>query len=518
MLDTCKAIYGVIREYYGDLIYLIMAAVAYIYLFIRAKDIRNKLLLPVAMIMFVVVNPVLYMFIFKDIIYWRLFWMFPDALIIAIAFTFAMRDKLKVWIKILVALAFFCAIIYSGKNVYKVDAFEKTSNAYKLPRETCEVGKILLDNDDHVKCIAPRQLYSTLRMYSADIELLYGRNADGYISVMPDKYKRISTQMDAAVTDYNVILSQAIYDRCNYVVTLIQKPIGEDILDRYSFSEIARTASFIVYHLDDEQQFDESWLVTQYSVMEDKKLSFYALESLDGRLIIVDGGSKALRKKVMKVIKEHDYHVDAWILTSCHKDHIGAFVDIFSDEDKLKIDKIIMPEFDLKLLKNTASSESKVKLYEDLASIIEANDAVDFVYAGDKFDLCGLSFSVLNSWSKDIDEDTEKKVMSGSLVFTAGTATDTMLFCSDYNELDSMKLDKDLATSIEIVSAGNHGMDLPKKFYNQIEPYATYLDMCIWCLEDDEEKTNANEIVEYFADRLSLVYAYEKYPAMLLLR
>ena len=81
-IDTIKNWFNL---YYTDSIYLTLAVIAFIYLFAHCSELRLNFLLPMVLIMCVVFNPLLYHFVFKDIIYWRLFWMFPTAIIIGLA-------------------------------------------------------------------------------------------------------------------------------------------------------------------------------------------------------------------------------------------------------------------------------------------------------------------------------------------------------------------------------------------------------------------------------------------------
>lgn len=60
-----------VNEYYGNRWYLLLAIVAYIYLFFATKESRRKIVYPSVLLAFLVLNPILYQYVYSKIIYWR---------------------------------------------------------------------------------------------------------------------------------------------------------------------------------------------------------------------------------------------------------------------------------------------------------------------------------------------------------------------------------------------------------------------------------------------------------------
>lgn len=103
---------------------------------------------------------------------------------------------------------------------------------------------------------------------------------------------------------------------------------------------------------------------------------FYGILLPDGNLIIIDGGYEGEGYYVLDFIKEHGGKVHSWFVTHPHFDHVGALVDILSQEDYggITIDTIyynpFTPEFfheekegkDLKILNNASLFDSFEKL------------------------------------------------------------------------------------------------------------------------------------------------------------
>ena len=96
---------------------------------------------------------------------------------------------------------------------------------------------------------------------------------------------------------------------------------------------------------------DSGWTVTQYSDLTGGQAGFYTLEDGAGHFLIVDGGWAGNEARVRDAIKMHNNHVDAWILTHPHQDHIGAFNAIYANPDGITIDRIYDSPVDYDVVK-----------------------------------------------------------------------------------------------------------------------------------------------------------------------
>lgn len=66
----------------------------------------------------------------------------------------------------------------------------------------------------------------------------------------------------------------------------------------------------------------------------------YVLKTSDNKVVVIDGGTKADTQNLEEQIKQYGGKVDAWFLTHPHKDHVGAFVEIISEESSIEIEKV----------------------------------------------------------------------------------------------------------------------------------------------------------------------------------
>lgn len=247
MLDSIKTMISWMQLYYADLFFLILTIVSYIYLFITNKKLRVRLLLPVGLIFFCVVNPVLYFVVLRRTVYWRLFWMIPDAMILATAAVSILKRCKKDWLKLLLLLAMTAVVVSKGSNVFINGNFTKVENWAKLPQQTLDVCDAILELDDTPKAIFPRVLYSEVRQYAPEIEMMYGRNADGFIYSCPMDCLLTRWQVEQIEPDYDFVFSQATRFSYNIVVAMESKPASDEFLMKYQFEEAARTSGYIVY-------------------------------------------------------------------------------------------------------------------------------------------------------------------------------------------------------------------------------------------------------------------------------
>ncbi|MBQ9609884.1 MAG: hypothetical protein IJV15_10640 [Lachnospiraceae bacterium] len=248
MMESIKQMYNWIRAYYPDMIYVSVIIVAALYLFICKKEHRKSIIWPLIVILICILNPVIYKLMLRRMVYWRMFWMIPDAILIAYAVTDIIKRCKSVWSKIILAAGFTVAIAVMGVNVYNRDVFDLTRNPQKVSANTKEVCAAILSVDSHPKCIIPDGMYTEARQYNGDIELMYGRNADGYINELNDRYKNVHYQMQSDTPDYEYVFSIAKEDGYNFVVCNKNKPVPDNILQMYGYVSCLDAGEYWVYY------------------------------------------------------------------------------------------------------------------------------------------------------------------------------------------------------------------------------------------------------------------------------
>lgn len=238
-----------IKAYYADGTFLLLAIAAFIYLYVSCKELRYKFLLPVFLMLFITVNPVLYTYIFRRIIYWRLLWMLPTAILIAATVVVLLKRCNKLWMKwglLLVTIAF---IILQGEYIFTYGVFTPRSNWEKLSQETIDVCDIMLELDESPRVIVPVGLSTEIRQYAPEVKLMYGRETTGVYLRTPDwDMYAVYEALNKESIDYYYVLKNAAHWGFNFVVVNTNNPIEEIWLLEYGYSEVNRTAEYIIYY------------------------------------------------------------------------------------------------------------------------------------------------------------------------------------------------------------------------------------------------------------------------------
>ena len=81
--------------------------------------------------------------------------------------------------------------------------------------------------------------------------------------------------------------------------------------------------------------------LTQFSPTTGRQMMGYGIKTINGKIIIIDGGTQDDAEQLEKYIIDNGGEVYAWFITHPHIDHAGAF-EIISQNDEIKIDNIYM--------------------------------------------------------------------------------------------------------------------------------------------------------------------------------
>ena len=148
---------------------------------VEKKDKLTLVLLTIPLILFLTfLNPLLYGFISSHVtgavVYWRLYWIIPVYLTIAIA-TSRITSLIKSRVMIFVTLVVMCVTIaFSGKFVYSKGLFfTQHENYYKIPQEVISVSDTV-KAQGITTCLFSEDLSYFVRQYNSDIIVIKSRN------------------------------------------------------------------------------------------------------------------------------------------------------------------------------------------------------------------------------------------------------------------------------------------------------------------------------------------------------
>ncbi|MBO5387443.1 MAG: hypothetical protein J6A59_04805, partial [Lachnospiraceae bacterium] len=245
--EEAKELLNWILLYYDRFI-VIMVTIVIIYLFFAEKSSRVKIIYPIVLVFVCVLNPILYHYVLKKIIYWRVFWLLPESIIIGYGLAHLVKSVKPTVVKVAVLIIMVAVLIAGGNNVYKVADFEQTKNQQKVATETKTVGDIMLSIDKNPKCIVPEELAWEMRVYSGDIELLYGRNAEGYINYPDAVAEKVCNELYKEVPNTDFVFGTAYNKKIDFVVLPREKSINDDIAASYGYYMVDAVDGYPIYH------------------------------------------------------------------------------------------------------------------------------------------------------------------------------------------------------------------------------------------------------------------------------
>lgn len=226
-------------------------------------------------------------------------------------------------------------------------------------------------------------------------------------------------------------------------------------------------------------------IITQYGDWTGSQSMFYTIESINGELIVVDGGWVGNTGHVRQVIASKGNRVTSWILTHPHPDHIGAFNAIYSDPQGLIIDKVYATDVNYELYKSRAKYWDDFSVFEEFLSLTRDAGIVQYLYEGDRFEIDGLHFNVLHAFSNYVSDNSSDLANDGSLVFKVTYKQESMLFCADVGVRMSSKLIGGYGAELkcDYIQMSHHGNGgFSEEFYRLTSPRIAFFDAPEWLM------------------------------------
>ncbi len=251
--DFAAAFSKVLRwldSYASDRALIIMTLVSLALLAVLSRDDRRRIFWPMVIGAVVILNPVLYYYIYYRIIYWRLFWLLPDTVIIALACVRLLERLPARFIRIPVFVLLCALIMFLGRYTYGESSFTKNVNPEGVSDATHAVADYLLSREESPLCLVESSLYMDIRQYDGNIRLVYGRNAEGYITRAKRSARRAAAAMRKEKTPYRRVLKFAVSRKCSYIVVDKTDPIPKALRDKYKYEKVRTIFDYIVYHRD----------------------------------------------------------------------------------------------------------------------------------------------------------------------------------------------------------------------------------------------------------------------------
>lgn len=205
--------------------------------------------------------------------------------------------------------------------------------------------------------------------------------------------------------------------------------------------------------------------------------------------IVIDGGTMYDDKQLADFLEKNaDSHVDAWLFTHPHHDHIGCFINICKNHPKIKIKKVYHHFPDYETTQSYARTETEIMLIEDFFKLCREIE-VSELSVGETFDFDDVSIRVLRVYNPSI---TKNFINNSSTVYRIDGEQGSFLILGDLgieggDEL-MKKCPKELLQT-EYTQMAHHGQNgVSREFYEYIRP-----QKCIWPAPDWLWDNNAGE-------------------------
>ena len=181
-------------------------------------------------------------------VYWRMFWLLPMGMIVALAVTFfAFEINSRAYRNLFIS-AILLLLIFSGNFMYSKDVFSKSVNSYKLPEDIFSVCDMLEEHAEKntITAVFPTEFLPYVRQYNAEIYLPYGRRLETETSPSSDARKlfNIMNQTDKSAEELAQLAKQ---NGCQYIVVSKEDAVNNTLSDG-DFKAIADSGNYIIYY------------------------------------------------------------------------------------------------------------------------------------------------------------------------------------------------------------------------------------------------------------------------------
>lgn len=220
------------------------------------------------------------------------------------------------------------------------------------------------------------------------------------------------------------------------------------------------------------------WLISNYATVTGRQSMFYTMLSADGTLVVVDGGWSEDADEVREVVRTLGNHVDIWICSHFHEDHIGAINRILPNPGDMRIDEIWCPNMDMETYLSFAREWDTAGTAETFLSLTSEMDNVKHKRRGDVETCDNITFTFFNAF--DTNNALTYDGNNCGFMFRVEGEAERMLFCCDIcqeamsNELISL-YGKEVKA--DYVNMGHHGnWSLTEEFYTCVAPRKAFFD------------------------------------------
>lgn len=210
------------------------------------------------------------------------------------------------------------------------------------------------------------------------------------------------------------------------------------------------------------------------------QMNSFVIETDQGGIILIDGGYTRDAADLLEYVKaltgRSVPHIDAWILSHVHSDHVEAFIELWTNHrDEFTCDKVYYNFPSVQFVQRHEAHEAHTN--EEFTRALPYFAAhVCTVTAGDSYEVAGARFDILYTPDPAF---TMNAINNSSIVFRLTLNEKTFMFLGDLgveagNKLLDLHGEKLRSDYVQMAHHGQNGVTLD--VYKAISPKA-----CFWC-------------------------------------
>lgn len=216
-------------------------------------------------------------------------------------------------------------------------------------------------------------------------------------------------------------------------------------------------------------------ILTQFAPTTSRQMMGYGIKTINGKIIIIDGGTQEDATQLEEYITNNGGKVDAWFITHPHIDHSGAF-EVISQNKNIQIDKIYMSITDKDwYITNEPPREIDI---DEFFNIIESENIKQKIIQPEIGDIIKIDNITAEILGIKNDEITANAINNSSMVIKMKVNNKKILFLGDTGVESSEKLIKNQGKNLkaDIVQVAHHGQNgAIEELYKIVKP-----EICLW--------------------------------------
>lgn len=245
-----------VGDKYGHLtIYLICIGLCFF--FARKSQYYKIIVVSYIISLLVLFNPIFYNFIgerFLSGVYWRLFWIIPTGITVALVGTELLTRISKIVPRYVIGVCFVVTIVITGKLVLSRDNFSFAKNPYQLSQPVVDICDSILEDcgKKQTKAIVPYELAMELRQYTSKIGLLYGRNVDGYITQITKEENWAHIMMSEQDVKIETLRTLGLSKKVDYIVFRDDFHQYPENMEEYGYNLVESLDGYSIFKISGE--------------------------------------------------------------------------------------------------------------------------------------------------------------------------------------------------------------------------------------------------------------------------